>query len=146
MLARLHAHMQKDMRQVAVNMYESLWKLGGRDSFLVYLWKFWGRVKLASQPAVSSRQSEQCNQKKFFWTSVYLWHFWHHSFVVWILPHWPEFKTCRHFLWFPQGLVLGPNLFILCSAPLCCLINTHSVSNQSFAVTHSYFSPVFLFR
>ena len=33
MLARLHAHMQKDMRQVAVNMYESLWKLGRKIHF-----------------------------------------------------------------------------------------------------------------
>ena len=29
--------------------------------------------------------------------------------------------------------VLGPILFILCSAPFCSLIETHSVSNQSFA-------------
>ena len=33
----------------------------------------------------------------------------------------------------PQGSVLGPIIFILYSAPLFSLIETHSVSNQSFA-------------
>ena len=33
----------------------------------------------------------------------------------------------------PQGSVLGPILFILCSAPLSSLIKTQSVPNQSFA-------------
>ena len=33
----------------------------------------------------------------------------------------------------PQGSVLGPILFILCSAPLSSLHEAHSVSNQSFA-------------
>ena len=33
----------------------------------------------------------------------------------------------------PQGSVLGPILFILCTKPLTTLIRQHSISNQSFA-------------
>ena len=55
---------QTDTRQVAVSMYKSVRKLGGRLYVcLVSLGKFGGRVKLSGRPAASSGQSERCNQK-----------------------------------------------------------------------------------
>ena len=73
----LRTHTKTDMRQVAVSMCKSIRKIGWRDAFLVWLWKFGGMVKFSGWPATRSRQSEWCNQnnvhQKFISSSSKFW-------------------------------------------------------------------------